>query len=81
MHLLKPDKCSTTTTDDDNDCIMLCHSTVLSKCIKTAAQPKIKVPTAKITNPARVFTSHEHLQLVTEKEEKRKQEARTKEKR
>ena len=81
VHLLKPDKCSTTTTDDDNDCIMLCHSTVLSKCIKTAVQPKIKVPTAKITNPARVLTSHEHLQLVTEKEEKRKQEARMKEKR
>ena len=73
MHLLKPDKCSTTATDDDNDCIMLCHSTVLYKCIETAVQPEIKVPTAKITNSACVLTSHEHLQLVTEKEEKRKE--------
>ena len=78
VHLLKPHKCNTTT---DDDCIMLCHSTVLSKCIETAVQPKIKVPTAKIKNPARVLTSHEHLQLVTEKEERKSHEARMKEKR
>ena len=79
MHLLKPHECSTTATDDD--CIMLCHSTLLSKCIETAVQPKIRVPSAKINNPARVLTSHEHLQLVTEKEERKKEEARLKEQR
>ena len=68
VHMLKPHKCAMKMTDDD--CIMLCHSTVLSKCIDTAVQPNIKVPTAKPKNPARILTSHEHLQLVTEKEEK-----------
>ena len=60
---------------------MFCHSTVLSKCIETAVQPKIKVPTAKIKNYARILTSHEHLQLVIEKEERKNQETRMKEKR
>lgn len=84
VHLLKLQKCSiptATITNDDDDCIMLCHSTLLSKCIETAVQPEIKLPTAKITNPARVLTSHEHLQLVTEKEERKKEEARMKEQR
>ena len=80
VHLLEPHQSSTTTNDDD-DCVMLCHSTLLSKCIETAVQPEIKVPAAKTKNPARVLTSHEHLQLVTEKEEKKKEEARMKEKR
>ena len=48
VHLLKPHKCNTTTKTTDDDCIMLCHSTVLSKGIETAVQPKIKVPTTKI---------------------------------
>ena len=78
MHLLKPHECSTTPTDDNN-CVMLCHSTLLSKCIETAVQPEIRVPSAKITNPAQVLTSHEHLQLATEKEERKKEEARVKE--
>ena len=80
VHLLKPHECSTTIIDD-NDCVMLCHSTLLSKCIETAVQPEIRVPSAKITNPARVLTSHEHLQLATEKEERKKEEARMKEQR
>ena len=75
MHLLKPHKCSTTT--DDNDCVMLCHSTLLFKRIETAVQPEIRVSSAKITNPALVLTSHEHLQLATKKEERKKEEART----
>ena len=48
----------------------------LCKCIKTIVQPEIRVPSAKITNPARVLTSHEHLQLTTKKEEREKKEAR-----
>ena len=74
MHLLNPHKCTTTTTTTtttDDDCVMLYHSTVLSKCIETAIQPEIKVPTAKVKNPACVLTSHEHLQQVTEKKGKK----------
>ena len=84
VHLLKPHKSTTTTTTTtttDDDCVMLYHSTVLAKCIETTIKPKIKVPTSKIKNPARVLTSYEHLQLVTEKEERKREEARMKEKR
>ena len=79
VQMLKPLKCTKKITDDD--CIMLCHSTVLSKCIDTAVKSNIKVPTAKPKNPARILTSHEHLQLVTEKEERKIQEAKIKEQR
>ena len=51
---------------------MLYHSTVLSKCIETVIQPKIKVPTAKITNPARVLTSHEHLHAFSYRKRREK---------
>ena len=79
VQMLKPLKCTKKITD--NDCIMLCHSTVLSKCIDTAVKPNIQVPNAKPKNPARILTSHEHLQLVTEKEERKIQEAKMKEQR
>ena len=66
--MLKPHKCAMKMTDDD--CIMLCHSKVLSKCIDTVVQPIIKVPNAKPKNPACILKSHKHLQLITEKEKK-----------
>ena len=79
VYMLKPSKFSTETTDDD--CVMLCHSTLLSKCIDTAMQLELKPPIARTKNLARVLTSHEHLQLVAEKEEKKNQEAKMKEQR
>lgn len=60
--ILLPSNCSSTDTDD---CVMLCHSTLLSKCIDTAVQLELKPPIAR----------------TKEKEDKKKQEAEMKEKR
>ena len=66
-------------TSEEGDCVQeLQQATVLSKCL-SYHKPNIKIPERKAKKAGCVLTSQENLQILEEKEMKRKEEAEKKE--